>query len=219
MKRYLSLTALILSLLVFSGCSGQPEQGVTKKDTASGANDTARTKDVLQEDGSQEGSSNRSGRSEHETETPALSSDEAVANALAHAGLAESQVTVTKNKLDYEDGRRVYEIEFYTEDLVEYDYEADASSGEILSYEMDAGNYAASDKIGNGSPLTEEDAKNLALDKVPEASEKDVREFKTELEDGRTEYEGKIICNGKEYEFEIDAASGTLLSWKEEPAD
>lgn len=56
--------------------------------------------------------------------------------ALGHAGLAESEVTINHVKLDREDGREVYEVEFW-KDRTEYDYEIDAASGEILSYDKD----------------------------------------------------------------------------------
>ena len=35
-------------------------------------------------------------------------------------------------------------------------------------------------------------------------------------DDGVYKYEGDIIYNGMEYEFEIDANSGTILEWSEE---
>ena len=35
-------------------------------------------------------------------------------------------------------------------------------------------------------------------------------------DDGRLIYEGKIIYNDREYEFEIDAATGAVLDWESE---
>ena len=35
-------------------------------------------------------------------------------------------------------------------------------------------------------------------------------------DDGRYKYEGEIIYNNIEYDFEIDANSGTILEWSEE---
>lgn len=62
--------------------------------------------------------------------------EEAKSAALASAGLDASQVTYTKEKLDYEDGIAVYEIEFYTASQ-EYEYTILASDGAILEYEVD----------------------------------------------------------------------------------
>lgn len=66
------------------------------------------------------------------------SMDKAKEIALNHAGLSASDVTFVKAELDYEDGVRVYEIEFWS-GRTEYDYEINAESGEIVSYnrEMD----------------------------------------------------------------------------------
>ena len=51
--------------------------------------------------------------------------------ALGHAGVSASSVSFSKAKLDDDDGRGVYEIEFYVGNT-EYDYEIDAHSGAIL---------------------------------------------------------------------------------------
>lgn len=134
--------------------------------------------------------------------------------ALDHAGLDASQVTFIKQKLDREDGRQVYEVEFYTQDYKEYDYEVDALTGEILSYDYDAEtSYTAS----SGQELTAAEAKALALAQVPGATEADIREFSTDRDDGRLEYEGEIVYSGSKYEFEIDGYSGTIRSWEVEP--
>lgn len=151
------------------------------------------------------------------TDTVAVTDEEARARALAHAELKKEQVTFLKCKLDHDDGRQVYEITFCTEDGSTYDYEIDASSGEVASFDFDAGpaDLPASDK----SKISEQKAKELALAQVPGASERDIREFETDHDDGRIEYEGKIFYDGMEYEFKIDAYSGAFRSWEAEPAD
>lgn len=136
--------------------------------------------------------------------------------ALEHAGLSDSQVTFLKTKLDREDGRQVYEVEFYTQDYKEYDYEIDALTGEVYSYDYDAETYFQSS--GSDSEITAEEAKTLALAQVPGATESDIIEFKTDREDGRIEYEGEILYSGMKYEFEIDGYSGAIRSWEVETA-
>lgn len=138
--------------------------------------------------------------------------EDAKAKALANAGLTADQVTFVENKLDYENGRQVYELEFYTADHMEYEYEIDAYSGEVVGYDHDGEHQSA-----NGSAVTADEAKALALAKVPGATDGDIREFEVDHDDGRLEYEGKIIYNGVEYEFEIDGSSGQFLGWEEEP--
>lgn len=147
-----------------------------------------------------------------------ITDQEAKARALAHAGLTEAEVTFVKSSLDYEDGSKVYEVEFYTDGNKEYDYDIDAFTGEVISYDYDAESVSLPSTDG-GSRISEQEAKELALSQVPGASERDIREFETDYDDGRTEYEGKIVYNGMEYEFEIDGYSGAFRSWEAEPLD
>ena len=65
-----------------------------------------------------------------------ISIEDAKSIAASHAGLSVSDVRFKKAKLDWEDGRAVYEIEFYQNGM-EYEYEIDAITGKILDYEWD----------------------------------------------------------------------------------
>ena len=66
-----------------------------------------------------------------------LTKDEALAKALEHAKLKKDQVDyVKKVELDYEHGRKVYEVTFY-KDGYEYEYDIDAESGKVLKFEKD----------------------------------------------------------------------------------
>ena len=66
-----------------------------------------------------------------------LSRNQALAKALKREGLNKNQVDyVERVELDYERGRKVYEIKFYRGGL-EYDFDVDAQSGAILKYERD----------------------------------------------------------------------------------
>ena len=62
--------------------------------------------------------------------------DKAKSVALSDAGLSAASVTFTKAKLDREDGVRVYEIEFFTQDK-EYEYEISATDGTIRSKDVE----------------------------------------------------------------------------------
>lgn len=70
------------------------------------------------------------------TENTAITKDAAKQIALTHAGATADKVQRYESKLDYEDGRKVYEIEFDFNGL-EYDYEIDAKSGEILKFDKE----------------------------------------------------------------------------------
>lgn len=63
--------------------------------------------------------------------------------------------------------------------------------------------------------VSEADARKTALERVPGASEQDMR-MELEFDDGQYVYEGDIIYQNKEYEFEIDANTGNFLKWSEE---
>lgn len=64
--------------------------------------------------------------------------------------------------------------------------------------------------------VSEADAKKTALDRVSGATDKNLYEWKLDYEDGHPEYEGKIIYGGTEYEFTIDAATGSVMEWDAE---
>jgi len=71
-------------------------------------------------------------------------------------------------------------------------------------------------RVTTDSVITEQEAKEIALAKVPGATTDDIREFETDLDNGRKEYEGKIIYDDIEYEFEIDAKTGNITNWETE---
>ena len=147
--------------------------------------------------------------------------EEAKTIALNHAGLTADAVTFVKAKQDYDDGRLVYEIEFVTTSnngYLEYDYEIDAATGSILSYDYDAESYTpqpmtTTPSTATGALIDEATAKLTAVNQVPGASTSDIYEWKLDYDDGRWEYEGKIIYNQMEFEFTIDAATGAVIEW------
>lgn len=65
-----------------------------------------------------------------------LSRDEAINIALNHAGLTRSQVVFDDVELDYDDGRKKWEIEFDHGNW-EYEYDIDAANGSILDFEKE----------------------------------------------------------------------------------
>lgn len=146
------------------------------------------------------------------TSTGAVTEAKAQEIALAHAGVKAADATITKSKLDYDDGRQIYEIEWYANGA-KYDYEIAVATGEIVN-----SGYEAKTVVGTGSSATvsEATAKQTALARVSGATDKDIYEWKLDYDDGRPEYEGKIIYGGTEYEFTIDAASGNVTEWEAE---
>lgn len=60
-----------------------------------------------------------------------------------------------------------------------------------------------------------EEASAIALEKVPGATENDLR-IELDYDDGRYRYEGDIIYQQVEYDFEINADTGEVIEWSEE---
>ena len=146
--------------------------------------------------------------------TTGLITEEEAANiAKEHAQVTDC--TMLPVKLDRDDGRQVYDVEFFTADGKEYDYEIDAATGEVLSYDYDAERQTSASASGTAS-ITEAEAKALVLAQVPGATEENFLEFKTDYDDGRLEYEGELFYDGMKYEFTVDGYSGTIREWESE---
>ena len=154
------------------------------------------------------------------TAAAGIGEDEAKRIALEDAGVAESSTMPMAVELDYDDGVAVYDVEFvvYADDgaVKEYDYEIDATTGAIRSMdnEVERIEYTQG-TIHSTGYLPEQEVRGIALAKVPGATEKDIR-LSLDRDDGRLSYEGRIVYEGMEYEFEIDAYSGAIREWEAE---
>lgn len=73
-----------------------------------------------------------------------ISKEAAKEIALDHAGYEASEVKFIKAKLDFDDGRYEYEIEFRAEGNLEYDYTINAKNGKIVEFDRD---YDAPDRF------------------------------------------------------------------------
>ena len=137
-----------------------------------------------------------------------ITPDEAKQAALDHAKLTAEQVVFTQAKLDYDDGRAVYDIEFYSGNK-EYDYEIDANSGKVLEFDYDIENF---DISSVQVKLSLDEAKAVAL-KNAKLSENDVvfTKAKLDYDDGRAVYDIEFYSGNKEYDYEIDANTGKIL--------
>lgn len=145
------------------------------------------------------------------TTTKKITKAKAKSIALKHAGVSASKATFVKAKLDYEDGRRVYEIEFYSGNT-EYDYEILASNGKIISYDKDIENYKIPRKNTSSSTyIGKAKAKSIALkDAGVSASSATFTKTKLDYEDGIRVYEIEFYTNSAEYEYEINAKTGKI---------
>lgn len=162
------------------------------------------------------------------------------------AGVSESDTTRLKVSEDRDDGRKVYEIQFDVDNTeYDYEIQASdgsilSSETENRVQVQSNSQNGSDDAVGqngqnaqnNGqddgqnaqnnqgqtntqTAVTREQAIETALSRVSGATEQDIR-IELDRDDGVYKYEGDIIYNGMEYEFEIDANSGTILEWSEE---
>lgn len=148
-----------------------------------------------------------------------ITKDEAIAIAMKQA-----KGTVTKAKLDDDDGGKHYDIEI-KDGTYEYDFEIDAITGKILELEKDRNddgkkvnkqeNIQVTATNNKGKLLTKEQAIAIALKQVKGT----VTEVDLDDDDGRKQYEIEIKNGTYEYEFEIDAITGKVLKFEEDRDD
>ena len=137
--------------------------------------------------------------------------------ALADAGVAAGDALHLIVKPDWDDGVRIYEVEFYTASQ-EYDYEIHAETGDILSRDREAewnGTAASgSSNTGSTTDIGKAKARSVALNHAG-ISESDTSYIyaKKDWDDGRWVYDVEFWADGKEYDYEILASDGTILSY------
>lgn len=136
--------------------------------------------------------------------------------AFEHAGVSRSEAADYRSKLENEDGLWVYEIEFRV-GKTEYEYEIDAETGRIISAEKETKNEAAG---GGEVKLTGSQAVAKALEHAGLKAAQ-VKELECELdyEDGKPVYEIEFKYGDTEYEYEISAYDGSVVSSKTEKDD
>lgn len=127
--------------------------------------------------------------------------------ALNHAGLKSNNVKFVKTKINYEDGKKIYEIEFYKGNN-EYDYEIDATTGKIIDFDYDAENYTSnSDKT-----LSIDEAKKVILKYIGlNDNDNYFVKYEMDYDDGQLVYEFEIRLGRIEYECKINAKTGAIL--------
>lgn len=145
-----------------------------------------------------------------------ISADRAKEIALADAGLKEGNAVFLKVKLERDDGRYQYDVEFYS-GTTEYDYEIDAITGKILSAGRELDDFivpvgTSGGSAGNGT-ISADRAKEIALaDAGINANDAVFKKVKLDRDDGRLEYEVEFYAGSKEYEYEINAETGGIIS-------
>ena len=136
MKKIITIALSLLFALSLTAC------GRAVNDTVSGVESVtdsvvSGTERVVDKTGSavQSATSDVSGNSSMQL-IAKISAEEAKKAALAHAGLNESEVTDVDIDLDRDNGVLIYEVDF-NHGGIEYDYDINAETGEIISADKD----------------------------------------------------------------------------------
>ena len=213
MKR-LTVAAIIAVMAagVFTGCgnSGMAQMNSATENTAESQNSDT-------QNSAQTGGQNTAGTADQSgTNSGAqdIGEDAALQAALNAAGISEAEASRVKISMDRDDGRVVYDVRFDV-GQTGYDYEILASDGRVISSDAEQRNDDGY-RVNNANvAVSREEAIAIALAQVPGATEDDIR-IELDHDDGRYRYEGDIIYERVEYDFEIDADSGEMISWSEE---
>lgn len=140
--------------------------------------------------------------------------DAALEAALKHASLSKNDVRNIDIELDYEYGSMVYEVEFEVGTTTEYEYDINAATGEIVWYEKDSGGNIeqggsaaeGKDSVGKGKAVqTALGHAGLTSSQVTQL------EAKLDRDGGKLVYEIEFRSGNYEYEYEIDASSGSII--------
>lgn len=147
-----------------------------------------------------------------------ITAEEAENIALKDAGVSRNDVDFITSHAGRDDGIYLYDVEFFAGDR-KYEYEINASNGNIIQSDIDYERYSGGNAgINNGgntaqATITAEEAENIALNDAG-VSRSSVRYIKSKLDrdDGRTVYEIEFAVDYTEYDYEINAADGNIVS-------
>ncbi len=150
-------------------------------------------------------------------QTKGISQESALEIARTDAGVSEGEIFNLEIDLDYEDGIKVYEIEFDTAST-EYDYEIAVSDGRIVDKKTELRDKILSSPqpTKSASAQTDEITQNRALEIVKadagiSAGELYDLEIGLDYDDGIRLYEIEFCHGGCEYEYEVCAWNGAIL--------
>ncbi len=217
-----------ITILLFAGCGNvaAPEnadsattmEDATEEDiAAANANGTEVSNDNTDDSTSEQNEAAATQENASGASDGIITEDDAKAIALKDAGLSSDKVSGMRIKLESDDGIQEYEVDFYSGNK-EYEYTINASTGDIISKDNDIDDDFSNSESKKDDIISKDKAKKIALDKVSGATDKDIR-IHLDNDDGKKIYEGSIVVNKKEYEFEIDARNGTILEWEEDEYD
>lgn len=133
---------------------------------------------------------------------------------LSGTNILNDQVT-----LDRDDGNIHYDVEFFI-DGYEVDYEVDAYTGSVLRWDTDYEGPRTKPEPPAVIDIGKDKAKSIALAHASLTESQITRiQVEKDEDDGRIEYEIEIKADGMEYEYTIDASTGTVLEHEKDRDD
>ena len=152
--------------------------------------------------------------------------------AFKHSKVNPKDAKITKIKLDKENKKFFYEIEFFTEKR-KYEYNIDADTGKILSYSqkvreivsntvniekpemLDVKMNEDENKIFNPLKyISEDEVKEIIIKRITGSKKENIIRLKLDDDDGKIIYEGRMVYQNTEYNFKLDALTGEVISWE-----
>ena len=142
--------------------------------------------------------------------------------AFNNAGVPSDKVTYVRVDLDYEFGFKTYEIDFYYNN-VEYDYEIEALTGNILKADKETKYYESNNISQNNYTSVDigiEKAKQIAMDNAG-VSSSSIRDLDVDFDydNGVKIYEIDFKSGNMEYEYDINALTGVIEKYDSEYDD
>ena len=151
-----------------------------------------------------------------------LSAEEAKLAALDYAEVKAEDATFTRVHKDYDHGRYVYEVEFWVGNT-EYDMDVDMITGNITDFSVEEHLGYAADRTGakatkENGPITQDEALALAYERagVKEEEVDFVKKVERDFEHGTEVYEIEFYGNGFEYNVDVDAQTGRIVSFEKD---
>ncbi len=134
--------------------------------------------------------------------------------ALKDAGLKESQIYDYEIELDRDSGTLHYDISFESNGK-DYEYDINATTGKIISFEKpkSTSSKTTSSESSSSSTISKSKAKSIAL-KDAGLKESQIYDYEIELDrdNGVTKYEVSFEYEGRDYDYEINAKTGKIIS-------
>lgn len=149
--------------------------------------------------------------------------------ALAHAGVSEADLSRYEITLDKSGGAPVYRVEFETESCT-YGYAVSANDGSIVKFSRETDDGGTPAQPGQDAPsaapagadgyIGEARAWEIAYDHAGVTADSAANyRWKLDFDDGISVYELEFNAGGYEYEYKIDALTGSILDFEQEAED